>query len=204
MYSQIRISQNSFPIFNYIFPKSFMIFCQELQDPKRNYENQIWTWAPKDVIMKKTSWIWTQDLCLSGKYLVTGPLKQDIKCSRKSILVPLITTKDCQSCRSLTDLADLFPQLGSSHKQLCGNCIIYLALMVQCLHTDNWCRGPGFESLVRSLLFFNADILGRLGSNLVFIVPFGTSNVEFGTEVWLVPFGIMLSISQLDRSIFRI
>ncbi len=41
MYSRIRISQNSFPNFNYIFSKSFMIFCQELQDPKRNYENQI-------------------------------------------------------------------------------------------------------------------------------------------------------------------
>ncbi len=31
---------------------SFMTFCQELLDPKRNYENQIWTKAPKDVIMK--------------------------------------------------------------------------------------------------------------------------------------------------------
>ncbi len=41
MYSRKRISQNSFPNFNDIFPKSFMIFCQELIDPKRNYENQI-------------------------------------------------------------------------------------------------------------------------------------------------------------------
>jgi hypothetical protein len=55
MYSRKRISQNSFPNFIYIFPKSFMIFCQELQDPKRNYENQILTQAAKDVIMKKTS-----------------------------------------------------------------------------------------------------------------------------------------------------
>jgi len=38
---------------------------------------------------------------------------------------------------------------------------------------------------------FHADILGRHGSNLVFIVPFWTSYVEFGSEVWLVPFGIM-------------
>jgi hypothetical protein len=30
-----------------------MEFCQEPQDPKRNYENQIWTKAPKDVIMEK-------------------------------------------------------------------------------------------------------------------------------------------------------
>jgi hypothetical protein len=41
MYSRKRISQNSFPTFIYIFPKIFMIFCQELQDTKRNYENQI-------------------------------------------------------------------------------------------------------------------------------------------------------------------
>jgi hypothetical protein len=45
-------------------------------------------------------------------------------------------------------------------------------------------------------IFFHADILGRLGSNLVFIVPLGTSYVEFGSEVWLVLFGIMLSKSQ--------
>jgi hypothetical protein len=43
MHSRKRISQNSFPNFIYIFPKSFMIFCQELLDPKRNYENQTGT-----------------------------------------------------------------------------------------------------------------------------------------------------------------
>jgi hypothetical protein len=41
MYSPKRISQNSFPNFIYIIPKSFMVFCQELRNPKRNYENQI-------------------------------------------------------------------------------------------------------------------------------------------------------------------
>ncbi len=41
MYSQKRISQNSFPNFIYINRKSFMTFCQELGNPKRNYENQI-------------------------------------------------------------------------------------------------------------------------------------------------------------------
>jgi hypothetical protein len=41
MYSRKRISQNSFPNFIYIIPKSFMVFCQELHNPKRNYENQI-------------------------------------------------------------------------------------------------------------------------------------------------------------------
>jgi hypothetical protein len=42
-----------------------------------------------------------------------------------------------------------------------------------------------FEEL--AVVIFNF----KLGSNLIFIVPFGTSNVEFGTEVWLVSFGIM-------------
>jgi hypothetical protein len=41
MYSQKRISHNSFPNFIHIIPKSFMISCQELSNPKRNYENQI-------------------------------------------------------------------------------------------------------------------------------------------------------------------
>jgi hypothetical protein len=63
--------------------------------------------------------------------------------------------------------------------------------VVQCQNTNNLCRGPGFESWKKSLILFLADILGRLGSNLVFIVPFGILYVEFGTEVWLVPFGIM-------------
>ncbi len=31
MYSRKRISQNSFPNFVHIIPKSFMVFCQELQ-----------------------------------------------------------------------------------------------------------------------------------------------------------------------------
>jgi len=43
MYSRKRISQNSFPSFIYIIPNSFMVFCLELNNPKRNYENQIWT-----------------------------------------------------------------------------------------------------------------------------------------------------------------
>jgi hypothetical protein len=40
MYSQKRISQNSFPNFIHKIPKSFMVFCQELHNPKRIYENQ--------------------------------------------------------------------------------------------------------------------------------------------------------------------
>jgi hypothetical protein len=41
MYSRKRISQNSFPNFIHIIPKSFMVFYQELRNPNRNYENQI-------------------------------------------------------------------------------------------------------------------------------------------------------------------
>jgi hypothetical protein len=47
-------------------------------------------------------------------------------------------------------------------------------------------------------MFFHADILGRLGSNLVFIVPFGTSYVEFGAQVWLVLFGITVYNPNLN------
>jgi hypothetical protein len=35
------ISQNSFPNFICIIPKSFMVFCQELRNPKKNYENKM-------------------------------------------------------------------------------------------------------------------------------------------------------------------
>jgi hypothetical protein len=76
MYSRKRISQTSFPNLISTFPKSLMIFCQELLDPKRNYENQIWTLAPIDVL-KKILWIWTQALCIFSRKFVTGLLKLD-------------------------------------------------------------------------------------------------------------------------------
>ncbi len=104
------------------------------------------------------------------------------------------------SCRSLL----LVFQICSLEWDLHINNYVYLALVVQCQNTYNCRRGPGFKSWVWILIFFHADILGRLGSNLVFIVPFRTSYVEFGSEVWQVPFGIMKFKSQLDRSIFRI
>ncbi len=109
-----------------------------------------------------TPWIRTEDPCQSGKYLqylVTGPPKQDTKGSHKSILVPLWTTKDSHSCRLLTGLADLFPQLGSSHQQLCGESI-YLALMVQCRNTYNWCRVPRSNPGWEVYYFFMLTSLG--------------------------------------------
>ena len=73
---------------------------------------------------------------------------------------------------TLTGLADLFPQLGSWHGQLCWNT----------MHQHWWssgkilacdARGPEFKSSVLYLLLFHAYILGSLGSNLAFIIPFG-------------------------------
>ncbi len=79
MYSRNRISHYSFPKFIYIFPKLFMIFCQELLDPKRNYENQIWTSAPKNVISWKkiniTQCIRTLAPYITSQYFATRPRK---------------------------------------------------------------------------------------------------------------------------------
>jgi hypothetical protein len=62
-------------------------------------------------ILNFTLRIRSQDPCISTKYFVIGPSKQDIKKSHKSILVPFRTTKDRHSCRSLfIGLADLFSQ----------------------------------------------------------------------------------------------
>ncbi len=133
--------------------------------------------------------------------LNSGPLhQQQVFChwtitarylsTHKSMLVPFRTAKDSFLQVTFTGLADLFLQLGSWHEQLCWDSM-YLALMAQCQNTYFWCRGPGFESWAWSIKLFHPEILGRLGSNLVFIVSFGTSYVKFGTEVWLVPFGIM-------------
>ncbi len=60
---------------------------------------------------------------------------------------------------TFSGLADLFPQLRSSHGQLCGD-IMYLALLVQWQNTCWWCRGPEFKSRVWCLLLFHDDIIG--------------------------------------------
>ncbi len=118
MYSWKSIGQNLFPNLIYIFPKSFMIFCQELQDPKRNYENL------KPRIPRMSSWKKLHILDLN-----TGPLhvwqvlchwtiKADTNLSYIPILVPFRTNKDSFLPVTFTFLADLFPQLGSWHEQL--------------------------------------------------------------------------------------
>ncbi len=191
MYSRKRISQNSFPNLINIFPKSFMIFCQELQDPKRNYENQIWTpKAPKDVIIKKkiASWIWTLDPCM-WQVLCHWTIKADTKGFHISILVPFRTNKD-----SFLPFTYWFGRFVPSTGILTSTALWGLPVSgfgspmskyLQLLQ-GSWVR----------ILGVNFDIFScwhpwRLSSNLVFIVPFGISYVEFWTEVWLVPFGIM-------------
>jgi hypothetical protein len=56
MCSRKRISQNSFPNLIYIIPKSFMVVCQELHNPKRNYETRF-------------------EPCITSRCLATGPSK---------------------------------------------------------------------------------------------------------------------------------
>jgi hypothetical protein len=51
MYSWKRVSQNSFPNFIYIFPKSFMKFWQELRNPKRIMKTKLESRLPR-----KSSW----------------------------------------------------------------------------------------------------------------------------------------------------
>ncbi len=66
----------------------------------------------------------------------------DTKGSHMSILVPFRTNKDSFLPVTFTGLADLFPQLGSWHQQLCGY-FLYLALVVQCHKTYSCCREQG-------------------------------------------------------------
>jgi hypothetical protein len=93
---------------------------------------------------------------------------------------------------TFTGLADLFLKLGSSDQQLCGNCM-FLALKWSIVKIHTTVAGV----LGSKLIFFHADILARHGSNLVFIVPFGISYVEFGSEVFLLEHVIQISIRQV-------
>ncbi len=85
---------------------------------------------------------------------------------------------------TFTGLADLFPQLGSWHGQLCGD-IINQLWWSSAKILAGWCRGPEFKSRVWCLLLFHDDILGSLGSNLVFIIPFGITLFLTEYHEWL-------------------
>ncbi len=73
---------------------------------------------------------------------------------------------------TFTGLADLFPQLGSRHGQLCGVFMYQLWWSSGKIPVCD-ARRSEFKSRVLCLLLFQDDILGSLGSNLVFIIPFG-------------------------------
>jgi hypothetical protein len=64
MCSRKRISQNLFPNLIYIIPKSFMVFCKEPHNPKRNYENPDLNLGSQgchpEKVINITPWIWTQ------------------------------------------------------------------------------------------------------------------------------------------------
>ena len=73
---------------------------------------------------------------------------------------------------TFTGLADLFHQLGSWHDQLCGY-ITYQRWWSSGKILAYDARGSEFKFRVLCLLLFHDDILGSLGSNLAFIIPFG-------------------------------
>ncbi len=73
---------------------------------------------------------------------------------------------------TFTGLADMFSQLGFWHGQLCG-VAMYQLWWSSCKIPACDARESEFKSRVLCLLLFQEDILGSLGSNLVFIVPFG-------------------------------
>jgi hypothetical protein len=92
MYSRKRISQNSFPDFIYIFPKSFMILSgttrskKELLKPDFNLGSQ---WCHHEKIINFTPWTWTQAPCIRSKYFVTRLPKIDTWCTHKAVHVKI-------------------------------------------------------------------------------------------------------------------
>jgi hypothetical protein len=132
-------------------------------------------------ILNFTPWIWTRDPC-NEQAFCHWPIKARY---HKLILFSFRTFK-------LAGLADLFPELGSSHEQLCGD-YMYLALMVQCQKTYYWCRGPGFKSWVWNLLYFHADILGRLKEQKILTIVKYKDGKEINS-IYSARFFLFLSI----------
>jgi hypothetical protein len=92
----------------------------------------------------------------------------------RKIIVPFRTTKDCHSCRSLLLVwhfcslswnLDMHSFVGSLCISLDGPVAKYLLMM------------QGARVQIQGVMFitFQDDILGSLGSNLLFIIPFGTN-----------------------------
>jgi len=97
--------------------------------------------------------------------------KKEILVLFRKILVLFRTTKDCHSCRSLLLVWQICSlnwdlKMDSFVRTFCiSGLVANYFLLVS--------RGPEFKSRVLCLLLFHDDILGSLGSNLVFIIPFG-------------------------------
>ncbi len=85
---------------------------------------------------------------------------------------------------TFTGLADLFPQLGSWHRQLCRTTVYKLWWSSGKIPACD-ARGSEFQSRFLCLLLFQYDILGSLGSNLVFIIPFGIMLFLTEYQEWL-------------------
>ncbi len=165
IYSRKRIGQNSFPNFIYIFPQSFMIFCQELLDPKRK----------PDLNLGSQGCHHEKLLNFTPLDLNSGPLHQyQVLChwttTARYLSFQQINISSLQNYQRLsflpvtfTGLAALFPQLGSWHDndKILISVAGVLGLNPEC-----------------SLIFFHADILVGLGSNLVFKVPFGITFLQ--------------------------
>ena len=107
---------------------------------------------------------------------VQNPTYEFLKRNISSIQENLSSIQNYQGLSFLpvtfTGLAHVYSQLRSWHGQLCGDI----------LHHPWWSSGkilacdagePEFKSWLLCLQLFHYDILGSLGSNLVFIIPFG-------------------------------
>jgi len=86
---------------------------------------------------------------------------------------------------TFTGLADLFPQMRSWHEQFCRDTMhqLWCSMVAKYLLVmqEAWVQ-------IRSvfyLILFHEDILGGLGSNLVFIIPFGNTSFLMEYHDWL-------------------
>ncbi len=110
--------------------------------------------------------------------------KKEISVPFRKILVPFSTTKDCHSCRSLL----LVWQICSLNWDLDMDSFVWIL----CISIDDpvanyllVMQGSWVQIQGVILLLFNDDILGSLGSNLVFIIPFGITYFLTENHEWL-------------------
>ncbi len=85
-------------------------------------------------------------------------------------------------------LAHVYSQLRSWHAQRCGDILYQLRWSSGKILACN-AGGPEFKSRLLCLQIFHCDILGSLGSSLVFIIPFGMTEYHdwlwnYMNEIW--------------------